>query len=59
MFKYKCKYYIYIYIYIYIGYGFVRFGLVLWHINHCKISREFASGPGHRGSIPGRVIPNT
>ena len=27
--------------------------------NHMLMSRVFANGPGDRGSIPGRVIPNT
>ena len=47
--------YIYIYIYIYIRYiGFRLFGL--YGLSTIVV---FANGPGDRGSIPGRVIPNT
>ena len=39
------------------SYGLNGISTALWHIGH--MGRMFAIGPGHRGSIPSRVIPKT
>ena len=44
-------------IYIYISMSVCVFVCVCVHVG--LVGREFANGSGDRGSIPGRVIPNT